>query len=60
MNRDRFRDVEHLGDGAYVGHDGYQVWVWASDGVHDSSPVALDRLAIGRLAAYARQKGVGA
>lgn len=23
------RDVEHIGDGAYLGHDGYQLWLAA-------------------------------
>lgn len=35
-------DVEHLGDGCYVGHDGHQVWVFASDGERVLSRVAME------------------
>lgn len=57
-NADRFRDVAHLGDGTYAGHDGYQVWVWASDGLHETAPVALEPGVLTALVQYAQRRGV--
>ena len=33
---------EYLGDGVYAGFDGYQVWIWTSDGEADSQMIALE------------------
>lgn len=48
---------EHLGDGAYVSHDSFQIWVSAQrDGrLH---AVALDALAIQNLVEYAKRIGL--
>jgi hypothetical protein len=58
LNKDRFQDVQYIGDGAYAGHDSFQVWVWASDGIHDTPPVALESGAMQSLVDYARRVGV--
>jgi hypothetical protein len=51
------RDMEHLGDGVYASHDGYQIWLRVND--HRSAPlVALDRRAFSGLLAYAKRIGI--
>lgn len=35
------RDLEYMGDGLYAGHDGYQVWAFAYNGVEVLARVAL-------------------
>jgi hypothetical protein len=35
-------DTEYLGDGAYIGHDGYQIWLLAHDGIEATAAVALE------------------
>lgn len=32
----------YLGDGLYASHDGYQIRLAASDGIHDTNEVSLD------------------
>jgi hypothetical protein len=35
------QDMDYIGDGVYVGHDGYQIWL--TTGSHENQPlVALD------------------
>lgn len=46
-------DTTHLGDGAYAGHDGYQLWLGAND--HRDMTVALDMGAFYQLVAYAER-----
>lgn len=38
-------DAKYLGDGAYIGHDGFQVWIIAHDGYRVTEAVALDEIA---------------
>ena len=52
MNRSDLRDVTYLGDGAYMGHDGFQVWVFTSDGMYDDNFVALEPAAVEKLYQY--------
>lgn len=47
----------YLGDGVYARHDGFQIWLWTSDGVHRSSSIALEPNVIVSLAAYIRKCG---
>lgn len=48
---------EHLGDGAYVSHDSFQIWVSADrDGRLEA--IALDGFAIENLVKYAKAKGM--
>lgn len=49
-------DGDHLGDGAYVSHDGYQIWV-SCDRERGLEAVALDRHAIEALVGYAKRIG---
>ena len=32
----------YLGDGVYAEFDGFQVWIWTSDGLRESPRIALD------------------
>lgn len=58
MNKDRFQNVQYLGDAVYAGHDGYQVWIWTSDGENESMAIALERNTLGALASYAQRLGL--
>ena len=40
-NETGLRDIEYAGDGVYVGHDGYQVWVFTHDGYGVQARIAL-------------------
>lgn len=42
----------YIGDGLYVGHDGYQVWVIHHDGVETKDAIALDDATYEALVAY--------
>lgn len=47
----------YLGDGVYAKHDGYQIWLWTSDGVHSSSGIALEPNVIMALCSFVRKCG---
>jgi hypothetical protein len=55
------RDPSHLGDGVYVAHDGYQLWVRANDHYFDrpmlEGGVALEPGVITALIKYAKRHG---
>ena len=48
-------DTQHLGDGAFVGHDGFQLWLGSNH--HENMTVALDRCAFESLVLYAAKLG---
>lgn len=49
-------DKEYLGDGVYAGNDGWNVWVWASDGVEVTyGPVAFEPGTLEALIRYNRR-----
>lgn len=35
-------DRRYLGDGVYVGHDGYHVWLTTEDGIRTTNEIALE------------------
>lgn len=39
----------YLGDGVYAEFDGYQIWVWTSNGIEASPRIALEPAVIERL-----------
>jgi hypothetical protein len=45
------QDVDYIGDGVYVGHDGYHVWLRTprENGIHE---IALDQRAFDALVHY--------
>lgn len=56
LNDGKSRDMEHLGDGVYASHDGYQVWLRVNNHLNPAL-VALDRDTLVSLVTYA--KGLG-
>ena len=50
------RDNEHLGDGVYASHDGYQIWLAANH--HDNRVIALEPGVLRQLIAYAKRIGM--
>lgn len=42
MKHPHLRDQIYLGDGLYCGHDGFQIWLYTSNGFEISNEVALD------------------
>lgn len=38
----RLMDKHYIGDGAYVHHDGFNVWLTTSDGTRDTNRVCLE------------------
>lgn len=42
MNVNDLKDSEYMGDGVYIGHDGYQVWLITSNGFTTTNAVALE------------------
>lgn len=46
------KDEIYLGDGVYAGQDGYHIWLWTSDGVRQSEPIALEPEVLDALNAY--------
>ena len=45
----------YLGDGVYACFDGYQVWIWTSDGISESERIALEPETLRSLNNYARR-----
>ena len=43
----------YIGDGVYAGFDGYQIWIWTSNGVEESAPIALEGPTLLSLTKYA-------
>ena len=46
---------EYLGDGLYASHDGYQIWLEASDGIQTSNAVALEPSVFDALVRYEKR-----
>lgn len=42
----------YLADGLYAGYDGFQLWLWTSDGFADTNAVALDDVTLNRWRDY--------
>ena len=51
---DQMRDPKYLGDGVYVGNDGYQLWLSVGD--HEHPTIALDAYVMAALVDYFNQK----
>lgn len=49
-------DEEYIGDGVYVSHDGYQIWLAANDPTHKC--VALEPAVLLALIEYACRIGI--
>ena len=51
MNRTQ-HDKEYLGDGVYLSHDGFQIWLTSEDGISVLNEIAIEPHLIDRLVAY--------
>jgi len=49
------QDMEYLGDGVYIGHDGYQVWLTIGSHLKEKM-IALDPNVLRNLVRYAENK----
>ena len=49
------RSKTYLGDSVYVGHDGYQLWLWTDNGYGPQNEIALDDEVWSALVAYRQQ-----
>lgn len=46
------KDPEYIGDGVYVGHDGFAIWLYANDHQNPTDRVALEPDVYEALVAY--------
>lgn len=47
---------EYLGDGVYVSHDGFQLWL--ANGHHENKVIALEPAVLEALIEYAKRMGL--
>ena len=52
MADDNFREPEYLGDGVYIGHDGYQFWLRLQSHENTEGQIALDRGTLDNMKMY--------
>ena len=53
------QDKQHLGDGVYVGHDGYHIVLWLDNtGVFGLNAIALEPPVLDRLMKYRERVGL--
>lgn len=52
------KDVDYLGDGVYVGHDDYQLWLLANSHEKPTDMIALEPSVYEALRRYAQRVGV--
>ena len=45
----------YLGDGVYVGHDGYQYWLYTHNGLEVTNRIAIDVSILSLLNDYVKQ-----
>lgn len=48
-------DKEYLGDGVYMAHDDYQIWIALYDGINYTNAIALEPGLIDKLKAYEKR-----
>jgi hypothetical protein len=53
MNIPPEQHPDYLGDGVYCCFDGYQIWLWTSNGYVDSERIALEPMVLDNLNRYA-------
>ena len=52
------REPQYLGDGVYAYHDGYQVWLYAWNGVAETTHIAVEPAVLRALIEYGKQTGL--
>jgi hypothetical protein len=55
MIHEILEDITYLGDGVYVGRDGYHVWLLVHDGTKTTNAIALDPNVLNSLALWIRR-----
>lgn len=55
MKRNELKGVSYLGDGVYVGHDGFRLWIFTSNGIEDTNFICLEAEVLDWLNAYANK-----
>jgi hypothetical protein len=53
------KNATYLGDGVYADFDGYQIWIWTSDGYNFSQRIAIDDYTLEALIEYAKRCRAG-
>jgi hypothetical protein len=46
------KTLDYLGDGVYCSFDGYQTWIWTSNGERESEKIALEVQVLSKLIEY--------
>ena len=46
------KDKEYLGDGVYLGHDGYQLWITTENGYEVTNAIAIEPNLIPQIQKY--------
>ncbi len=52
MTREELRDISYIGDGVYIGHDGFAFWIFTSNGIEDTNFICLDVDMVGAINNY--------
>lgn len=52
---ERLRKKIYLGDSVYCGNDGYQIWVFTSNGIEVQDAIALDDSVVAHLKTYVEE-----
>lgn len=50
------KDATYLGDGLYVTHDGFQIWLFAANGAGVTDRVALEPAVLERFQKWLKEK----
>jgi hypothetical protein len=53
----QFREPRYLGDGVYIGHDGYQIWLHANNHERPTDRIAIDHNVYVEMKRYADKLG---
>lgn len=52
------KDLDYLGDGVYVGHDGYHIFLALGDGGPPGRPIGLEPVVFDALMRYRKRVGL--
>jgi len=52
MNKHQLTHKQYLGDGVYVGYDGYHVWLYTDTGIAVTNQIALEPPVLRNLAEW--------
>jgi len=55
MNKEELKDISYIGDGAYIGHDNYQYWLFTDNGIAQENWIALEPTYLDVVNEYAKR-----